>query len=602
MEERQEKARSAVSRLSEYYLACLSRDNDRELSAFASSRRGPTDYAELPSLPFLVNQPELVWGSDVVQRAITRFRRERRNLALYLGYPTRLVQIKSRRGWTGFLVEPILVFEVVMDSNSPWPMVLDFRPEINLKALGRLSGVDHRSVLDDSMELESELGLDNAASPRALAEVFVRLREIRPQWPWREELVPEQLNSHPKLSDVDTDGIYNRAILISSELPRFTRGLERELKQMVELDDSEIADTALGHWLDGQPGGNVATRQSAELIEVFPLNVEQRSAVREALSEPLTVITGPPGTGKSQVIASVVANCAWRGQTVLVASKNNKAVDVVEERVNSFDTRPLLLRLGALQYQTRLREYLSGLLSATFETHDQELYLAELSRYEQLLREREKHLSDLHTLIDALKQIYDVDRRLSSFRSEIGGDAFHRLRVLSQQQAEATLSRTRQSARDACVELQGGITKLIWPLIRRRRHRQFIESRNELESLVSSVLLDHPDARVDDPCAFFSAIDYAEDFVSKVPGVQDYFELLERLEATPSTSQITKALMNIGSSLHACSRRLWRLWLRLRPAELDPETRKLLADYRAALELVIWSNQRGEQGQVSKRL
>ena len=34
------------------------------------------------------------------------------------------------------------------------------------------------------------------------------------------------------------------------------------------------------------------------LLEVFPMNLEQREAVQNALINKLTVITGPPGTGK----------------------------------------------------------------------------------------------------------------------------------------------------------------------------------------------------------------------------------------------------------------------------------------------------------------
>src|SRR5207244_7890626 len=57
-----------------------------------------------------------------------------------------------------------------------------------------------------------------------------------------------------------------------------------------------------------------------------------------------TVVTGPPGTGKSQVVTNMLVNAAWRGMKVLFASKNNKAVDVVEARVNGLGNRPVLLR------------------------------------------------------------------------------------------------------------------------------------------------------------------------------------------------------------------------------------------------------------------
>ncbi|MCM2429338.1 AAA domain-containing protein [Streptomyces sp. RKAG337] len=46
----------------------------------------------------------------------------------------------------------------------------------------------------------------------------------------------------------------------------------------------------------------------------------------------LTVATGPPGTGKSQLVANLVATAVAAGQSVLVASTNNQAVDEVWRR------------------------------------------------------------------------------------------------------------------------------------------------------------------------------------------------------------------------------------------------------------------------------
>lgn len=42
---------------------------------------------------------------------------------------------------------------------------------------------------------------------------------------------------------------------------------------------------------------------------------------------------------------------------VLFGSKNNKAVDVVEARVNGLGNRPVLLRLGSKEYQAKLADY-----------------------------------------------------------------------------------------------------------------------------------------------------------------------------------------------------------------------------------------------------
>ncbi len=61
--------------------------------------------------------------------------------------------------------------------------------------------------------------------------------------------------------------------------------------------------------------------------------MEQIEAVSRAMSAPLSVVTGPPGTGKSQVIVATATTALWAGQTVLVASRNHQALDAVEQRL-----------------------------------------------------------------------------------------------------------------------------------------------------------------------------------------------------------------------------------------------------------------------------
>ncbi len=92
------------------------------------------------------------------------------------------------------------------------------------------------------------------------------------------------------------------------------------------------------------------------------MNEEQRNAVKSALSNPVTIIIGPPGTGKSQVIGNIIINAVLNNKKVLFASKNNKAVDVIDERINQIGNRPILLIQGSNKYSHNLAKYLLSLL------------------------------------------------------------------------------------------------------------------------------------------------------------------------------------------------------------------------------------------------
>jgi superfamily I DNA and/or RNA helicase len=59
-----------------------------------------------------------------------------------------------------------------------------------------------------------------------------------------------------------------------------------------------------------------------------PLNDEQREAVSRALSaSDFFLVHGPPGTGKSHVLAEVAVQCVRKGQRVLATAASNAAVD-----------------------------------------------------------------------------------------------------------------------------------------------------------------------------------------------------------------------------------------------------------------------------------
>jgi superfamily I DNA and/or RNA helicase len=89
------------------------------------------------------------------------------------------------------------------------------------------------------------------------------------------------------------------------------------------------------------------------------LNQEQERCVSLGLTENLTVVTGPPGTGKSQVVLNLLTNQFIERKPTLFASYNNKALDVVINKFReTIDSESFFIRVGNRQERDKAIEVL----------------------------------------------------------------------------------------------------------------------------------------------------------------------------------------------------------------------------------------------------
>lgn len=71
--------------------------------------------------------------------------------------------------------------------------------------------------------------------------------------------------------------------------------------------------------------------------------------MNEAFSNPLSVIEGPPGTGKTQTILNIIANAVMNNQSVAVVSSNNSATKNVFEKLEKNGLSFIAALLGSSQ-------------------------------------------------------------------------------------------------------------------------------------------------------------------------------------------------------------------------------------------------------------
>lgn len=89
------------------------------------------------------------------------------------------------------------------------------------------------------------------------------------------------------------------------------------------------------------------------LVYPFGVNASQLVAVEQAFTSQVSLIEGPPGTGKTQTILNIIANVLVRGKTVAVLSNNNAAVENVYEKLGKSGLDYLVARLGSKEHQEK---------------------------------------------------------------------------------------------------------------------------------------------------------------------------------------------------------------------------------------------------------
>jgi superfamily I DNA and/or RNA helicase len=140
--------------------------------------------------------------------------------------------------------------------------------------------------------------------------------------------------------------------------------------------------------------------ESEQIILLQPSNPSQKKSIEAALNNRISIIEGPPGTGKTTTILSVIANLVYKNKKVVVVSKNNSAIDNVVEELGKMPIPDFFIRFGNKDVMEILSIALEGkiyayeqqmkdILDATAEAEKERIHLLrnQLIHMEQKLNE-----------------------------------------------------------------------------------------------------------------------------------------------------------------------------------------------------------------------
>ncbi|MBT0769986.1 AAA family ATPase [Kineosporia sp. J2-2] len=329
-------------RLLSYYVACLRRS--AVLEFFVDAGRYET-YAAAPSGPETVLssvEPVPLWDSA---RALVQSAPDKEQQLQY-GYPVVALQ---RRGQRQVWLAPLLVCDLTVGDDG----LLHPQPPRPSPAL-----IDHYDLSAvEADELQRTVGetfvpgdLDSLGQTASRVASTFDLRPVT-------ALDPANLTGTVRrgpFNRVQNAGFLFSAGSGSSPVARLTQDLEGIAKQPGQIAGTALA--ALTGDLDNSPDINVVAVSPEKVSET------QEEIIRAAMSSRLTVAQGPPGTGKSQLVGALLATATAMGQSVLIGSTNNQAVDQVVDRISGTVGPGLLLRSGNKKEQAKEPELLAEIL------------------------------------------------------------------------------------------------------------------------------------------------------------------------------------------------------------------------------------------------
>lgn len=154
--------------------------------------------------------------------------------------------------------------------------------------------------------------------------------------------------------------------------------------------------------------------------DTFRCNTDQLHAVGHVITNPISFIWGPPGTGKTSTLGMVVAALVEAGESVLVVAHSNVAVDVATESIASnlgysdYYRRGAILRFGP-PATTALANYPEVQVRGVVRRQNPQL----IARLEELERERKRLHKRTRAEGLATTELQDLKDRIARIKTEM---------------------------------------------------------------------------------------------------------------------------------------------------------------------------------------
>ncbi len=342
-----------ISNLIKYYRACFQADN-RQISLSNTSGAKVENHCHFENADLLTGQApiqplEPKWAEKVLH-TLQLYGREK-ELYYFAFYLVGNIAEQS-------ICAPLLLYKAKITTiDELYYLEIDFSSRtINQFLLNIIKGQETNTSEEELQKWpQGALQFEESGQIRRIFE------SSAPDIDGSDLLIYPQVNSpnfinkqkkknHLKLLSAVGAGIYNKS--------RTTLGILSELKIL-----SNTQDYSRPMKLLFQPDEDRNHLMINEKVWSPAILSNSQHAILKSLKKyDLNIMIGPPGTGKSYTIAAIASFYISIGRSVLIASNNNQAVDVVGNKLASdFGLPDVALRCGKQDYKKELNQRLENL-------------------------------------------------------------------------------------------------------------------------------------------------------------------------------------------------------------------------------------------------
>jgi hypothetical protein len=399
-------------RILSYYRRCLMEESKHGMNIFLNTKRADEKRYNLGGIRetiFSGNEPMKI-PDEALHLLHTNLRQQNPSLSYGFSVLVEETEISGKNYWVG---APLFSTRVHYNNGS-YQIAYENDIIVNQRVLAKIRPFSdlHHSELEEKID---KIIQEDSTPSFIIKKIFEEMGLLE-HMNIEELMVLRSLdfNNLEKGFKPGCGLIYLSESGIYTNLLKELRLIEKNWRTKLKRDE-EIDDLAY-QFLKGLDFPN-NDEWLIPLYNVGYSNYEQSLSIGSATNEknPLTVVSGPPGTGKSQLGMNLIAETNRKDQKIIFSSRNHKAVDVITDRYNSLFTNKEAIKRIATTAANKKKANTSKFATVELSKNDRTIANSKVMAYHKKLTDLRKNIEDYE---EALGAIDDVNMELQQILQE----------------------------------------------------------------------------------------------------------------------------------------------------------------------------------------